>query len=221
MTPPFPFHITIARQLGSGGSYLGQMLANRMGYSYLDGQILQTAAEELGMHGHELAHREERIQNFWTHVLEKFATGSPEYLVGAFPPPAISDEEFILAEKRALLSLAGNRSCVIIGRGGFHYIGCRGNALHVFIHAPKKFRIDRLIKFYGVKNETEAERMIDASDRDRERYIHRISQRSWYDARNYHLSLDMSLISYETAESFIISLCDSLSKGRTCHASDG
>jgi hypothetical protein len=41
------FHITIARQLGSGGSYLAQRLAHRLGSVYLDHQILEQAARQM------------------------------------------------------------------------------------------------------------------------------------------------------------------------------
>ena len=53
-----PFHITIARQLGSGGSYLAQRIAHRLGFVYLDHQILEQAAQELDTSGSELARRE-------------------------------------------------------------------------------------------------------------------------------------------------------------------
>ena len=58
------FHITIARQLASGGSDLGRRIACRLGFLYLDREILQNAAEELGMSEEELSAREERIQAF-------------------------------------------------------------------------------------------------------------------------------------------------------------
>ena len=40
--------ITIARQLGSGGSYIGWQVAKRLGYAYIDRLIMQQAAKELG-----------------------------------------------------------------------------------------------------------------------------------------------------------------------------
>jgi hypothetical protein len=80
-----PFHITIARQLGSGGSYLAQRLAHRLGFVYLDHQILEQAARELDTSGSELARREERTQSFWTKLLQTFATGCPEGIQS--PPP--------------------------------------------------------------------------------------------------------------------------------------
>ncbi len=47
MSPPVV--ITIARELGSGGSYIGKQVARRLGYAYIDREVLQQAARELGL----------------------------------------------------------------------------------------------------------------------------------------------------------------------------
>ena len=127
MSEPLPFHITIARQLGSGGSELGQRIACRLGFAYLDRQILQQAAEELGMSEAELAHREERIQSFWVRMLEAFSTGCPEYMMSTPPPKIVSDERLIEAEQRVLLRLSTQGSCVVVGRCGRRddRVGCK------------------------------------------------------------------------------------------------
>ncbi|HAA04090.1 MAG TPA: hypothetical protein DCE18_12015 [Syntrophobacteraceae bacterium] len=52
--------ITISRELGSGGSHIGKLVANRLGYAYIDRQILQMAAKELGVDEAELSIRRER-----------------------------------------------------------------------------------------------------------------------------------------------------------------
>ena len=213
MTTPLPIQITVSRQLGSGGSELGQRLACRLGFAFLDRQILQQAARELGMNETELAHREERIQNFWVRTMEAFSTGCFEYAISAPPPRVVTDDALIKAEQRALLRLAAEGSCVIVGRCGFHLLAGRARLLKVFVHASQPFRIARMMKFYGAATKTEAAEMIDSTDRDRERYIERYAGVSWYDARNYHLSLDMSLLGFDMAEEIVVSLAKRILAG--------
>ncbi len=213
MTAPLPFQITVARQLGSGGSELGQRLACRLGFAYLDRQILQHAARELGMSEAELAHREERIQSFWARMVESFSTGCPEFMMSTPPPRIISDEALIDAEQRVLPRLVAEGSCVIVGRCGFHLLAGRARMLNLFVHASRPFRIARMIKLYGAGNPTTAEEMIDSTDRNRERYVERLTGRSWYDARNYHLSIDISEIGFDAAEEIIVSLTNRIQKG--------
>ncbi len=65
--------VTIARQLGSGGSYIGQLVARRLGYAYIDRQIMQQAAKELGVEEAEIEGREGRLQSFWEKLISLFA----------------------------------------------------------------------------------------------------------------------------------------------------
>ena len=45
------FVITIARQYGSGGRTVGKMLAEKLGVSFYDKQIIQMASDESGIDG--------------------------------------------------------------------------------------------------------------------------------------------------------------------------
>ncbi len=206
-----PFQITIARQIGSGGAELGQRIARRLGLVYLDRQILQQASQELGVSESELSHREERIQSFWVRMMENFSTGSPEHLICGSLPRAISDDALIEAEQRVLLGFAARGSCVIVGRCGFHALAGRAQLLNVFVYASRAFRIERMMKCYAAVNKTEAEDMIDNTDRERERYVERVCGTSWYDARNFHLSIDMSRLGFDAAEEIIVLLANRIS----------
>ncbi len=208
MAEPLPFHITVARQLGSGGSELGQRIACRLGFAYLDRQILQQAAKELGMREEELAHREERVQSFWVRMVEAFSAGCPEYMMSTPPPKIISDETLIEAEQQVLMRLACQGSCVVVGRCGFHVLAGHARLLNIFVHASPRFRMDRMIQFYGAASDTAASEMMETIDRDRERYVERFSGKSWYDARHYHLAIDMSETGFEAAEEMVVTLAE-------------
>jgi cytidylate kinase len=206
MTLQLPFQITLDRQIGSGGAELGQRIAGRLGFAYIDRQILQQAAQELGMSEEQLSDRDERVQKFWARMMESFSADSPEHLICSPPFRIISDDALIEAEQRVMLRLAGRGSCVIVGRCGFHLLAGRAEMLNVFVHAPHSFRVERMIKNYEAADKTAARDMIDSTDRNRERYVERVSGKSWYDARNYHLSMDMSRVGFDAAEAFIVSL---------------
>jgi len=205
-----PFHITIARQFGSGGSYLAQRLAHRLGFVYLDHQILEQAAQELDTSGSELARREERTQSFWTRLLQTFATGCPEDIQSPPPLRLISDDELIAAERKVLLKLAARGSCVILGRCAFHRLKGRAGLINIFVHAEHDFRIRRVMQVYHAPDPEAAKRMIDRTDNDRRRYVHKICGVSWYDLRNYHLTVDISRVGFETAEEMIVAMAERL-----------
>ena len=61
--------ITISRQMGAGGSYIGQLVAKRLGLKYIDREVLSLAAREFGCDEETVLARSERITSFWERVL--------------------------------------------------------------------------------------------------------------------------------------------------------
>lgn len=200
-----PTVVTIAREMGSGGSYIGQQVARRLGYAYIDREILQHAAKELGCEERELEGRDERLQTFWDKLISVFAVGAPEGLY-APPPRWISDERLIKTERRLIRELAARGPCVVIGHGAFHLLYGRAKLLNVFVHAPVSFRIQRVMSIYGAVNEEEAAEMIDRADQERDRYIQFFTGFHQFDARNYHITIDTGFVSFTKAEEMIASL---------------
>ncbi len=202
---PDPIAITITREMGSGGAYIAMQVARRLGYVYMDQQILQKAAGELGCDQGELEEREERLQSFWDKLIAVFAMGAPE---GVYVPPPrwISDERLIETEKRLMRELAAKGPCVVVGRGAFYFLRGQAKLFNVFIHAPISFRIRRVMTIYGVKSEKEAAEMIDRSDQARNRYIRFCTGLHRLDARNYHLAIETGTIDFNSATEIIASM---------------
>ncbi|SPF42175.1 Cytidylate kinase-like family [Syntrophobacter sp. SbD1] len=204
-----PIVITVGRELGSGGSYVAQRVAKRLGYAYIDRQILQQAAAELGLEEIEVEDRDERLQTFWERLISVFSLGGVDSVY--IPPPRwVTDEELIETERRFICELAGRGPCVVLGHAAFHLLRGRARLLNVYIHAPVSFRIQRVKSIYGAKSDREAAGMIDRSDHERNRYIRFFTELERSDFRNYHLTIDTGLIDFDTAEEMIASLAGSL-----------
>ena len=214
MPATMPVVITIARQLGSGGSYIGKRVAERFGYAYIDRQILQQAARELGVEEAMLEGRDECLQSFWERLLLVFALGPPD---GTYTPPPhlVSDDDLIETERRLIIRLATQGPCVVLGHGGFHLLRGRVRLLNVFAHAPLEFRVARVMSIYHAESEDEAVRMIERSDQERRRYIRTFTGLDWFDARNYHLTIDTGVVDFAMAEELIASLAKRLPQENT------
>ncbi|MGO9019401.1 MAG: AAA family ATPase [Syntrophobacteraceae bacterium] len=206
---PPPIVITVARELGSGGSYIGQQVARRLGYAYIDREILQQAARELGLEETELEGRDERMQSFWERLISVFAMGSVDSIYTP-PPRWVSDEQVAETERRLICELAVKGPCVVLGRGAFHLLRGRAKLLNVFVHAPVSFRIQRVMSIYGARSKRDAADMIDRSDQERTRALEFFTGLDRFDARNYHISIDTGLIDFTTAEEMIVSLAADL-----------
>ena len=76
----------------------------------------------------------------------------------------------------------------------------------VFCHAPKTFRVKRLMNIYNDLTDERARTLIAESDRTREIYFNEMTGHDWMCARNYNLSIDTSLQPLEDIAELIIKL---------------
>jgi len=127
-----PFVITISRQLGSGGAYIGQQLAKKLNIFYADREIICHVAKKLSVLEEDLESRDEKIRSFWQSFLQLCAFASDAYL----PPPMIvpTDRELFKAEAEIIEHISKERSAVIIGRCGAHILREHPNHVSIFLH---------------------------------------------------------------------------------------
>ena len=188
--------ITVSRQLGSNGSYMATETAEELGFSYLDREILQRAAEEAGDPDEgmvEALSRQERVPGFLERLLDSFGrysavpmTPSASLRQGrAYVEvlDAMMAAEMTNSQRReraaanygdlvrdVVLSLAETGNVVIAGRGGQAILRNRRNALHVRVFASPETRIRNMMARQSIPRD-EAESSILESDRDRVRYL--------------------------------------------------
>ena len=202
MTDAIPHVITISRQLGSGGAYLGQRLAFRLNALYLDHEIVRQAAEELNIPEENLAVRDEKVTSRWQAILQSFVdTTSLSY----DPPPldTLNDKNLYKVESDIITRIANQRSAVIVGRGGHYVLRQHPGCLSVFLHADIDFRQKRVQELYNVSPK-EALKLINSIDQDRGYYLKALPGQDWLDARQYHLSLDTGVLGLDKAEDIIL-----------------
>lgn len=200
--------ITISRQLGAGGSYVGQIIAKRLGLKYVDREVLHLAAQEFGCDEETVAARSERISSFWDKILGGLALGPPD--AHYCPPPLgnFSDRELFDKQTQILKRIASKNDCVVVGWAGVFLLPRHRGMFSVFCHAPKSFRVRRILSIYKDLNEEKARALIKESDRTREIYFHEMTSHNWTCAKNYNLSIDTSLQSLEECADLIIELSD-------------
>jgi cytidylate kinase len=197
-----PFVITISRQKGSGGAYLGKRLAAHLNILYLDREIVSQAAKELKMPIESLESRDEKLTPFWQSLLESYAYITPTPYV---PPPLHmpTDRELYSTESNIIKRIAQQRSAVIVGRGGYYVLRQHPRHLSILLHAGVTFRQRRVQELYNLSAK-EALDLIASIDKEREHYLRALTGQNCMDARHYHLSLDTSLVGLEAAEEIIL-----------------
>lgn len=201
-----PFVITISRQLGSGGAYIGQQLAKKLNIYYADREILSKAAKQLAVLEEELESRDEKLLTFWQSFLH-----IEGFSMDVHVPPKMNfpfDREIFEAEKEIINRIANEGSAVIIGRCGFHILRENPNRISLFLHADISFRSKRISELYHVPEKTAME-MITQSDKDRAQYIDTFTGKRWTDARQFDLSLDTGRIGVDNSVALILNYIES------------
>lgn len=206
--------LTISRQIGSGGSYIGQEVARRLGMRYADREILQRAAAAAGVGEGDLAGAEEKGAGFWHSVVHSFSLGGPDT---TFVPPPLSsvyEDDVFKIESRIIREIASQFDAVIVGRAGFHVLAGHPGLVNVMLHARTSWRIERLMQVYDLKDRGEAEELVERSDRTRASFIRTFTGRHWTDARLFDLCIDASSVGLERATELVVDLVSERMKRR-------
>ncbi|MCC7351161.1 MAG: cytidylate kinase-like family protein [Phycisphaerales bacterium] len=194
-----PWTVTISRQLGAGGAVVGQKLAARLGYLYLDREILRLAAEQIGTSEANLQRWDERLSSFWERLIDSLAVGPPEIAYAPIPGPPVRDAGLFAVESRIIEEIAQRRNVVSIGRGAFWTLREHPRLVRIFLHAPPAGRVGAVRGAFKLASDEEARAMIDRVDKEREKFIQGMTGRMMSDARNYDLSINTGCVGLETA----------------------
>lgn len=202
------FVLTINRQLGSGGAYVGQALAKRLDVFYADREIISQAAKEFSLLEEDLEGREERLSSFWQSFFQSYSFGAPDVYIPqqSYIP---TDRELFEIESQIIERIAKERPAVIIGRCGCHILRARPNHVSVYLHADNAFR-NKLIRKQNNVSEEEAARMISQSDKARALYYHTFTGKEWIDARQYDLSVDTGKIGLDKTVELIMAFLENV-----------
>lgn len=181
--------ITIARQYGSGGRTIGQMLSEELGIPYYDKELLKKASEDSGIHERLFAGADEKLKNSpLLRITKKVYQGQ------LIPPESsgfTSAENLFNYQAKVIKELAEEESCIIIGRCADYVLRDYDNVLSVFVHAPEAYCIE-LAKTKLSMPDREIRKYIQKTDKERAEYYKHYTGREWTDARNYDLCLDSS-----------------------------
>ena len=200
--------ITISRQLGSGGSYIGQLLAKRLQFKYVDREVLRLAAQEFGCKEEEVEARRERISSFWSRMLNSLTSGGPD---GPYNPPPLqdfSDQELFAKQTEILKRIADRYDCVLIGWPGVGVLPRHPRLFSIFCHAPLSFRIRRALELGYAQTAEAACQTILNSDAMRQKYFLTMTGHEWSCAANFHLTLDTSVLPLNDLAELIIELLE-------------
>ena len=214
MERPTTIVLAISRQFASGGAFIGQAVAKRLGLRYTDREILEQAARASGVSEAALAEREERAASALELAIRQYSLGPPEAPFVAPPLPALEERDLFALESRIIREIANRHDAVIVGRGGFHVLAGHPGLISIRVHAPLEWRVRRAVEIYGFKSRKEAEEAITRSDKQRVKFVRAYTGRDPDDACAHDLCVNTGAVGLELAADLVTSLVAARIKAR-------
>lgn len=186
--------ITISREFGSGGRFIGEEVAKKLGIAYYDKNIIGQIAEKSGLSPEYIQENAELSPK----------KGLFAYAFSGRDITGKSVEDMVYeAQRNIILELAEKEPCVIIGRNADYILKDRDDVLNVFIHGDMPEKIKRITGLYNVKEKEVVKMMADTDKRRRTNYNFYTDQ-NWGKASNYTLCLNSSQLGYDRCEMIIM-----------------
>lgn len=188
--------ITISREFGSGGRTIGRQVAEKLGVSFYDKELIEQVAAKSG-----LAEKFIEEQGEYSPAQNRFAYA----FVGRSINGMSVDDYLWSVQRKIILEIAERGSCVIVGRCADYILRDREDVLNVFVHADKQKRAERIVKLYGESSKAPEKRLM---EKDKKRAINYkyYTEQEWGKAKNYHLSLDSGEFGIEKCVEIITEL---------------
>lgn len=192
-----PLIITIGREYGSGGREIGKALAEKLGISFYDKQIISLAAEKSGLSPEFITNNEQRVRSGFMQNLAASAAYQSGFFSSQYLPLS---ETIFISQAQVVRDIAARERAVIVGRCADYILSGRKNTVNIFIHAPIEDRVRRIMALYQL-SEADAMKAIATSDKERGNHYFRYTDMKWGKAQNYDICVNSALMGVEkTAE---------------------
>ena len=193
--------IAIARQYGSGGRTVGEMLSKRLEIPFYDKDLARIASEESGINEALFVNTDEKVKNIKRFSLTKNAYSGE--LLSPGSDNFTSEDNLFNYQAKVIRDLAEKEPCVIMGRCANYILKDYDNVLSVFVHAPMDFCMEQAAKKHSM-TPAELKKYIIRTDKHRADYYKYHTGIEWTDARYYDLCLDSSKLGFDRCVEEII-----------------
>ncbi len=184
--------ITVSREYGSGGRYVGRLIADKLGIKFYDKEFITKLALETGLSEEYIESNEQKRD-----ILAGLNNG---YYFGLD-----NSDELFIKESEMIKEVASKESCVIIGRCSDFILKDRENVIKVFIYSDMEDKIKRATEIYGFDT-NKAEKEIKRIDKLRANHYKYYTEKEWSDHSNYDICINSDALGVEKSADLICSM---------------
>lgn len=194
------FVIAITRRAGSGGTTIGEMLADEFSINLYDKKLLRIASEDSGINEAIFQNADERVQNSILYRVSKKV-----YKGELIPPESdnfVSDENLFNYQAKVLRELSERESFIVIGRGADYILKDKPNVFKIFLYASEEFCIEHEMSHLCTDRKG-AIKYIKKWDNYRSEYYMYHTRKEWEKMSNYDLCINTGELGIEKSVKYI------------------
>jgi len=197
--------VCISHTSGAGGEEVGRLVAQQLGFLYMDDDIVARAAAAGGIDPAEVAD-EERRKSFVIRLLEGLGEGGEAWAL-ARSGSGRGGEELSSDDVRALIretiaQTAARGDVVIVAHGASYAVSRQHQPLRVLVTASPETRATRIAELKGV-DQSRAAREVKSSDVARRDYLKRFYAIGDELPTHYDLVVNTDVLTVEEAAGLV------------------
>lgn len=173
--------VTISREYGSGGRYVGKLLAQKLGINFYDKELISLAAKESGLS-------------------ESYITSNDQKKSSNYS--GNNDDRLFIAETKIIKDLAKKESCVLVGRCADYILKDEKDVLKVFLYSDDASKVKRAVKYYGL-SENDSLKEIKKINKARAKHYKFYTNRNWTEPTNYDILINVDKKGVEATAEYL------------------
>lgn len=181
--------ITLSREYGSGGRYIGKLVAEKLGIKLYDKEFVAKLAEETGLSLEYIENNEQK-------------RGALETLNNGYYSGLSNSDELFIKESELIKKVASENSCVIVGRCADFILKENKNVFKVFVYSNMENKIKRTTNIYGL-DKNKAEKEINRINKLRANHYKYYTEKDWNNPENYDICINSDSLGVEKAADLI------------------
>ena len=193
-----PIIITISREYGSGGRYIGKMIAQKLGIKLYDKEFVLKLADSTGLSTEYIENNEQRRK-----VLESLNNGYYSGLTNA--------DELFIRESELIKEVSQKESCVIVGRCADFILKDNKNVIKIFVDSSMENKVKRATTYYHLNNEN-AKKEISRINKLRANHYKYYTEKDWNDPSNYDICINSDSLGVENCVDLICKIYNEKNK---------
>ena len=191
--------ITIGREFGSGGKYIGEQVAKKLNIPFYNQEILNKTYEKHGCNYSKLLEYDEVKRNSLLKTLELLTINNYS--------ESFSDDIYQELITKTIKEISQTESCVILGRNSNNILKDQKNSINIFIYSNDlDFKVKRKMDLENLTYD-EALSKLKQVDKQRKKYYESLNKnRTWGNIRDYNYCLDSSVLGVDKTVDLIVDI---------------